>query len=797
MKHVFLPVRRLIYAALFAFLMVCLLQLPALGAGKLTDSLNCYPIDAFFGTCYYVPSSLGESCETFDARSVMLFIVPSTQVNQADNHGEQLPFSAEISFVSGDESLREAVSMVTEERTYYLQLDNSKLIAPGTAVFHFRLESDNYIWEADRTLIILDYADAPFFDLKDESPVQYIKTGEAYIQDSFPLLYLTFNTSRVYSLSKEKAPNQIINPIETYDLIAAEGSPSIKKEVKYDSSFNSYTFVTFPEEAVYDLRAAISLGNVTFSLPFQVVATKYQIAGPDALKPGETASYTVTGSDQTFVWSLAGEGAVVDASSGKVTSFPDAADRSVVILTATPPSPGLAVSRKIIISNSLLGRFTYSPTALYGFTLPCPVSSGWTLLSQLPPKYVFVSNYGTHNNFQVQCLQDITSTAALILTDEAAQREYDSFYEFFSTKAEAASMEKEIISIGGHAALVSSYACYMDGKFSGNYGDIILARNSVITYIRFLLLGPDEKSTYRFTLDELKYVASMISYDENWSKYTASDAAVTVTEKNGTSLTPAGRPLSFSASFANTELVNRNNKNDAVTWSVCEAGTGNQVPEARISQNGQLFVDAKLASPVTLEIKAVSESFLTSGSFEVTVLPQVKKLLTDPAELLFYVGTDAPRTVRVLLEPDTVPPMGITWTPAAEGIVEVTDAGDGTASLRPLSAGNTTVTVREPGGKTARLKVSVLEPVTGVEIKLKGNARAGGTVHAQAVLSPAAAGNRQVEWSLNVGEDVASVNKNGQIRLTKNVPADTVITVTCRALGAAEPVTASAELTVE
>ncbi len=797
MKHYPLPVRRLIYVFLCAFLPLCVLQLPALAAGKVTDSLHCYQADAFFGAPYYVPSTLKEGYEAFDMRTVPLTITPDSGIKAADNHGEQLPLTAEMSFVSGEEALREAVILGSEEGSYFLQLDNSRLTVPDTAVFHFRLETENYVWEADRTLIILDYADAPFVDLKGGDPVLYRKTGEAYGRYTFPKLYLTFNAARAYNLSKALAPGQEINPIANYNLIAAEGSPAFQEETKYDEYLNFTSYVIFPEEAVYDLRATISMGNVTFAYPFQVIATAYGIEGPEAMTPGETASFAISGSDQTFTWSLAGEGASVDASSGRVTVSPDAAEKSVVVLTAAPPSPGLAVSHKIIITNSLLGRFTYSPVIRLGYTLPCPVSAGWTSVSQLPQGYVFVSNYGTQNNFQVQCIIYRTDTADLILTDEAALREYDGFYTVFSEQADAVSMDREIFSIGGHAARVSTYACYRDGQFYGNYGDIFLARNSTKAFIRFMRLGAEEKSTYRFTLDELKYVASMISYDENWSQYTASDAALSVNEKNGTTLIPAGRPLNFSAAFANTELVNKTNKNDGITWSVCEAGTGNEVPEARISQNGQLSVDAKLASPVTLEVSALSESFLTRGSREVTVLPQVKRILTDPAELFLYVGTDAPQTVRVLLEPDTVPPLGITWTLAGEGIVEMTDAGDGTAVLRPLSAGSVTLTAAEPGGKTARLRVSVTEPVTGVEITLTGNAKPGGTVNARAVLSPAAAGNKQVEWSLNVGEDVASVNSNGQIRLAKDVPAGTVITVTCRALGAAVPVAASAELTVE
>ncbi len=794
MKHHF---RRLTSLMLCTLLLLCSLRLPALADEKQTRNVSCTQIDAFFGTCYYVPSSLQESCTTFDVRSDPLTLTLASPTDEAGSQSEQALSSAKISFIEGSESLRDAISLDSEKGAYCLSLDNSKLLSPGTAVFHFRLESDQYLYEADKTLIVLNFDDAPFFEVKDETPILYRITGEAYPKYAFPKLYLTFNAAKAYTICKEKAPDQVIDPVCSYNLTAAEGSPAFKEEIKTSGTLLPSTYVIFPEEAMYDLRAAISMGNVTYTFPFRVAAAGYRIVGPDAMSPGETVSFTITGSDQAFTWSVEGEGAAVDETSGEVTSSADFTGISSFTLTATPPAPGLAVSRKIILTDSLLGRFIYSTADWLGYTLPCPVSSGWTPVLQLPQGYVFVSNYGTKNNFQVQCLMYPTDTAGFILTNEAALREYDHFYSEFSTKGEAVSMEKEIISIGGHAASVSSYAYLRDGQFYGHYGDILLARNNTKAFIRFILLGPDEKSTYRFTLEELKYIAAMISYDENWSIYTAADAAVSVNEKNGISVTPAGRTLSFSAAFANAKLVNKANKNDSVTWSVHEAGSEKEVPEAKISKSGQLSVDAKLSVPVTLEIKAVSDSFLTSGSCQVTVLPQVKKILTDPAELSFYVGSDVHQTVKAILEPDTVPPTGITWTPAGEGIVEITDSGNGTVSIRALAAGNTTINVQEPGGKKAHVKVSVMEPVTAVEINLSGKGKAGGKVKAEALLTPSNAGNKKVEWSLNVGEDVAVINSSGQIHLAKDVPAGTKIIVTCKALGAAEPLTASAEFTTE
>ena len=66
-----------------------------------------------------------------------------------------------------------------------------------------------------------------------------------------------------------------------------------------------------------------------------------------------------------------------------------------------------------------------------------------------------------------------------------------------------------------------------------------------------------------------------------------------------------------------------------------------------------------------------------------------------------------------------------------------------------------------------------------------------------AALEPKKAGNKNLEWSLDVDETVATINAKGQVKIAKEAAAGTVITVTCKALGAPEPVVSTLAITVE
>ena len=268
-------------------------------------------------------------------------------------------------------------------------------------------------------------------------------------------------------------------------------------------------------------------------------------------------------------------------------------------------------------------------------------------------------------------------------------------------------------------------------------------------------------------------------------------AGLSVSSKDGAAGVSAGKTLQLIAAFDHPELINKKEQNDAVIWSVVNAETGGPVPAVTISADGQLKADKNLEETVQLLVTCESAVFGTQATAVVTAMPLVKKVLVEPAELFFYVGTDEPQTVKAILEPASVPPVGLTWTPAKKDLVEIVEMEDGVVSIKALGAGKTTVAVKEPGGKNAKLTVNVVAPVEAVELTVKGKVKAGGKVSITPALSPKNAGNKAVQWSLDVGEDIAAINEKGQLTISKNAPSGTRITVTCTAEGAPTPVTAS------
>ena len=292
-------------------------------------------------------------------------------------------------------------------------------------------------------------------------------------------------------------------------------------------------------------------------------------------------------------------------------------------------------------------------------------------------------------------------------------------------------------------------------------------------------------------------VAENTGYDEDKAPLTAADAQITVTEKNNATAVSAGKSLQFSAAFGNPDRINKANKNNDIFWTVLKADGAMCMDEAGITDKGQLIAGKTVTEPVELVVKAVSNTYRTSGEYRVTVIPEVTNISAEPGELFFYVGTDTEQTVQVRLEPESVPPVGLTWEARGKGIIEITDSGDGSAAIRPLKAGKDTVTVKEPGGKSTKINVVVGEPVTALELSCKGKAKPGGTVTVAAKLTPANPANKNVEWSIDVGEDVATINEKGQLKIGKDAAAGTVITVTCTAPGAPEPITETLQITVQ
>jgi hypothetical protein len=339
-------------------------------------------------------------------------------------------------------------------------------------------------------------------------------------------------------------------------------------------------------------------------------------------------------------------------------------------------------------------------------------------------------------------------------------------------------------------------------QYNKNYiyhaGDLIYIRNNRYLQIQLYFRGhiDQESAMETVTLDDLKVIANQMGYDESQAPLSRLKAGMAVSSKDGSDRITAGKNLQMQADFEHPELINSKEKNNGITWSVVNAETGEEDPAATITDKGQLKIDKNLGAPVTLEVKATSVVFKTEASCTITAVPVVTGISVEPAELFFYVGSEPSQNARAILVPETMPLTGITWTPAGRDMVEITPVKDGTVSIRPLKAGKTTVNVAEPSGKKTKLNISIVAPVESLELSVKGNAKPGGTVTVNAALEPQNAGNKKVEWSLDVGEDVATITEKGQIKISKEAAPGTKITVTCKAPGAPEPVIATEEIVI-
>ena len=182
---------------------------------------------------------------------------------------------------------------------------------------------------------------------------------------------------------------------------------------------------------------------------------------------------------------------------------------------------------------------------------------------------------------------------------------------------------------------------------------------------------------------------------------------------------------------------------------------------------------------------------------KVTVLPLAQKvaILSDGAYL--YLGGDHALVLAAAGDPEGSRIGSVTWSVDKPEIASLTVNPDGTATLRPLAPGKVKVTATEETGKKGTASFTAADPVTAVEITAKGKAAPGSTVTLAAATTPAKPARKDVEWSVDAGGDVAVINAKGQLKISKTAAPGTVITVTCRALGAPEPVSATLQITVE
>lgn len=533
-----------------------------------------------------------------------------------------------------------------------------------------------------------------------------------------------------------------------------------------------------------------------------VTFATHTVEGPASVPLGDSVTYTAVDqkkdAGRTFAWSVEGEGVAIDPQSGVLTVQPDAPEGSPFTVTATPDDGGIPASLACETCRHFIDpekTEMYTPDDGRGFSYP--------LLRDRELRYGDVDDGSGRDIYEGEACDEEQIFGISYTTEKteyppdpkapdyrSAVSKLKSGYALSSFLSSIRNAKEKLIDVDGHNVYLM---CCELQSVQGSLGLIVDIRENTMLNIHIIQYstGEDAGSIPKFNLVDLEALARKITFDPDKAPVRRADGDLTVSMAEGSLHTAsAGATLTFTAAFANPEAVKAEGL-DQVQWSVKDPDTGAAAKGITISEEGVLAVDKKLKETRNVEVTAEATGFPgTKASWPLTVYPPVKKLTVEPADVTFYTGSEQAATVKVLSDQGFCP-AGVTWTPAKKDIIEITDNLDGTAAIKPLKAGKTAVAVKEPGGKNAKLNVSVVDPVESVELTVKGNVKPGASVTVSAALQPKTAGNKNVEWSLDVGEDIATIDARGRVKISKAAASGTKITVTCKALGAPEPVTAT------
>ena len=358
--------------------------------------------------------------------------------------------------------------------------------------------------------------------------------------------------------------------------------------------------------------------------------------------------------------------------------------------------------------------------------------------------------------------------------------------------------QEETVLIYKHVARI----CVFRGKGeSGDYsvGMLHYARNNRMLQMR-LYSEPKNGTSWenlpKITMDDMRKLAKQVVYDPSQASVTETDGEFILAAKDGAEYLRAGKSLKITASFTNPEKIVKSTWNSAFKWSVKDDATGKKPAGVSISKKGELSADRQITDTLNVTVTAESQVFHTTATIPVLIVPAVKRIALEPSRISLYTDIREPLTVRVVPEPKTVPPVGITWSAVKEGVVEIIpDDENGTAAIRPLKAGQTMITALEPGGKSAKMSVNVMTAVEDIKLSVSGRPIPYGIVNVKETLVPKNAGNRTVKWSLDVGPQIATISR-GQVTIGGRAEPGTIITVTCTAVGASEPIVRTIQIEV-
>lgn len=693
-----------------------------------------------------------------------------------------------VEFISGDERLKNVISIRADkykEETWLISVIPENALTAGEATFRITAETEQCICRQEKTIRFLSYEDDPLFASIKEPVVICGDVGGAIdgtklTQYIAGRIMLSGDTS---GFDNEKLEYLLDALFYWQDGIRYEYIPT------WDTD---YKLLVLEKSGVYETMIPLFYNNLDLVLPVTIYATDFRVKCSAVAEPGSTVICTAEGAEgRTYTWSLEGTGASIDAQSGTVTINADTPVGSRFVITATPDDGGTPSAANILVYPTGFDGADVTDLDVGAFTFPMLTGHGWNSDLDATDSDLRIELSSPNADGSIDTQSILIRSLSSFVHDEATASEI--YVQFLDNLPEDVAVSE--IFIDGYPARHLEMTRQAENGISHVRG-IVFARDLRLIAVEIAHVSTDgadipDKAWAEQILERISYNAD--------AAVTWEDAQICVTSANGmTPVVTAGKKLQLQAAFRGQQkIVSLIETNPQFTWTLSDPDNA-ETGAASISPDGLLSAAKKLDAPVSVLVTASSSDLgpELSASVEVLVLPPVKKIEAETKEVFLYAGTDQAVTVKPVLTPDSIPPRGITWSLKDQGVAELISGEDGTAVFRPLSAGKTTATVTEPGGKKADVKVIVTDPVTDMELTVSGKPKAGSSVTVKAAILPNSAGNKDMEWSLDVGEEIATIKK-GVVKIMKGVPEGTVITVACTAAGAPEPVTKTVRIVVE
>ena len=517
----------------------------------------------------------------------------------------------------------------------------------------------------------------------------------------------------------------------------------------------------------------------------------YTVSGPVFVPAGTSAAYTVheLAGQRTFTWSAEGDGITIDPDTGILTVTDDTAPDTAFTVTATPSDGDTPVTVAGSVCSGIPGLDSFEMVSLpysRGFAVPTASAWGKPVRQEDKTNGKITFHYETE---EIACDQEYTFIRLDSFPD--AEAYYRQIRDGLEKEESCQIRGDKVTEIDG--APVYLLCITAGGNETDPVGIIYSIRENTLL-VMTLACAVKGDIPGRITLNDMETIAKQIVFDPAQAPVRKADGELEVTAKGNPESMQAGKTLTFTAAFANAAAVKKD-KADALVWSVKDMSTGEAPEGITIDAKGVLAADKDLTEIKHIEVTASSEMFGTQASCEISVNPVIRKLAADPKTVVLYTNSEDSAEIRIQAEPDVE--LGeLGWTVKPQKIAEVVPGENGTAVLKPLEIGRGTLTAREPGGKTVEINVTVMKPVETIGLTSSGDAVPGGTVRMITDIRPQDAGNKKAEWSLDVGDEIATVDENGRVRIKKEAPAGTVITVTCTVYGAKEPVVQSVRIEV-